>query len=1336
MVNIISDKFFLYNIYIYIYMSFTQSLANCATKDNYYPAYIYMSGNAIASSYISGLWYSSNYGQTYTQSNVTLNPYQVVYMVGTNAIAGSSNNKGLMFSRNLGQIWIQSNITTGTINTVYMVGTNAIASSTLGVYYSSDSGNTWTLSNYNDSSGNTIIKSNYIDSSGNAIVGSNYMDSSGNAIVIFNNQGLWYSTNFGKIWTPSNTNTSSITSISLQKTNAIAISNVYGLLYSSDTGKTWNQSDASGNKFNCISMDTSGNAIAGYNNSIWYSSNYGYNWVQSTSTITTNITSVYIIGLNAVACSNTTLSSILYSSNSGKNWYGSSYIYSSFNSIYMMNQYVVASSNSGWGAWYSSDYGINWSNSLKTTANLSSVSMSGTNAIACSEQNIGLLYSLDSGITWSQSAKIDSSFGCVYIVGNNAVAGDTWGNGLWYSSDSGQTWTVSSKTNGTYRCIYMVGTNVIAGAYETGLWYSSNSGVNWIQTNCNPTGTFSSVYMVGANAIACSNSGLWYSSTSGSSWSQSNKINDYFISVFMDSSGNAIAGNASWTGLWYSKDYGKTWSQSTKTDTSFRSVYMVGAYAIAGSSSNIGLWYSSNYGVSWTQSNKTNDSFTSVYMVETQALAGSNSNGLWYSSNSGKTWMQSNLKNYSIRSIFMNLNGNNIVVGNNIIAYLNNKNASYLNIPRIDPSGSVYTGYTISNNAVISKFNVFSRVLPINIVQVMAQYNTNTWTAVYYTTLNNSEYLELLTVDAYGNPLDALVVQTDTTSNAMGIITNATKTYNVFDIDNEIITQINKYSITYQTSTITQITGTNPIGKDSSGNTIYGFVLDASGNPNYNITYNYILNKYKLDTSLNWILDASGSTTLISTSYSTINQSLYIPFKNFIFNDTQLLNFDMFFKLNMANNSTYQIIKVTNFDNSPKYLTITVDTSGNSIFQPKALKLSQIDTFYYDVSGNLLDTSGNIINPNSLSTTTSGGYLVFNNNAMNSAATLQVFNPQSNTWVTTPVMIYNYGYLDYKINPVTGALEVDGPVIIQLSTVVVEVDDTVVDSCCMQINNMITEISKSTFKIGKLEDYQSLITEVNAYTSNLNAAKISLNIDQASSLEAYAANIQSMTNLFGQLLIQLNSASLVDSENICIRIKTALSAIYEGLQAMKSFKLAISQQNLLKVSQCLLGMSSKLNLLYGSVTFSTVYIVNSYPIIYVVNSSSFGPLFNLHESIWYFANGLPSATMVKTGSDGLTYYQTWSSPSYWVQSSYYTSNFALNTNDASDLTSAYTLVHTLNLNAGDNINAVLASPDVKDLQNSLGQFSQYSNNLNNARNNLIYKLGSIGFKMTFDPRFN
>jgi len=159
-------------------------------------------------------------------------------------------------------------------------------------------------------------------------------------------------------------------------------------------------------------------------------------------------------------------------------------------------------------------------------------------------------------------------------------------------------------------------------------------------------------------------------------------------------------------------------------------------------------------------------------------------------------------------------------------------------------------------------------------------------------------------------------------------------------------------------------------------------------------------------------------------------------------------------------------------------------------------------------------------------------------------------------------------------------------------------------------------------------------------------------------------------------------------------------------------------------------MSSKLNSLYGNITFTNILINN----MYAVDITSLGPLFNLQESIWYFANGLP--LIQGTGTDNNKYYQTWSSNLYWVSDSYYTSKFALNVNDKSDLTAAYTVVHTLNSNITNNMNEVIMTPAVVDLKNSLQQFTTYSNNLNIAKNNLFHKLSLSGIKLTFDPRFN
>jgi hypothetical protein len=145
---------------------------------------VYMVGtNAIASSSI-GLLYSSNSGQTWSQTNKTDNGnFTSLFMVGTNAIAGFESSPGLWYSSNSGQTWVQSNKINNNFRTVYMVGTNAIAASNsdTGLWYSSNSGQTWVQSN------TTNCRTVYMVGT-NAIAGSQF------------HSGLWYSNDSGQTW--------------------------------------------------------------------------------------------------------------------------------------------------------------------------------------------------------------------------------------------------------------------------------------------------------------------------------------------------------------------------------------------------------------------------------------------------------------------------------------------------------------------------------------------------------------------------------------------------------------------------------------------------------------------------------------------------------------------------------------------------------------------------------------------------------------------------------------------------------------------------------------------------------------------------------------------------------------------------------------------------------------------------------------------------------------------------------------------------------------------------------------------------------------------------------
>jgi photosystem II stability/assembly factor-like uncharacterized protein len=220
---------------------------------------VYMVGtNAIAGGLDTGLWYSSNSGVTWVQSNKTNDSFNSVYMVDTNAIAGSSSNTGLWYSSNSGQTWVQSNNTTDPFSSVYMVGSNAIAgsSSTTGLWYSSNSGQTWVQSNKTDDDFFSVY-----------MVGSNAVAGSGS------NTGLWYSSDSGVTWTQSNSRTTgSFRSVYMVGTNAVAGSGTEsGVWYSDDSGQTWTQySNETYRTITSVAMNTSYNLIAGGDNFMGY----------------------------------------------------------------------------------------------------------------------------------------------------------------------------------------------------------------------------------------------------------------------------------------------------------------------------------------------------------------------------------------------------------------------------------------------------------------------------------------------------------------------------------------------------------------------------------------------------------------------------------------------------------------------------------------------------------------------------------------------------------------------------------------------------------------------------------------------------------------------------------------------------------------------------------------------------------------------------------------------------------------------------------------------------------------------------------------------------------
>ena len=148
------------------------------------------------------------------------------------------------------------------------------------------------------------------------------------------------------------------------------------------------------------------------------------------------------------------------------------------------------------------------------------------------------------------------------------------------------------------------------------------------------------------------------------------------------------------------------------------------------------------------------------------------------------------------------------------------------------------------------------------------------------------------------------------------------------------------------------------------------------------------------------------------------------------------------------------------------------------------------------VSNMIVDSAGNYINGSFPGNdgpyiTSHFGNLVLNYPRKNPDGTPTLDSGANQLYDSVTCSMTFYEFADITIDS-TGKVTFSGPVIVQLVNMVQEIDNTQVDTCCAQIDQMISSINNSSYNFGTFSNYQELITEVNDYTTNLDSAKINL----------------------------------------------------------------------------------------------------------------------------------------------------------------------------------------------------------------------------------------------------
>lgn len=337
-----------------------------------------------------------------------------VSLSGSNGIAGSGSGSGLYYTTNGGQLWTQSNKNTGTSNSALSLsGLNGVAQINGGnILYTNDGGLTWS---------NTDIPSGYNINTLSLTQSNNLLGilSAGNKLDSF----TYYTTNGGQTWTL-NTSNLYFSRLSLSGSNGIGLSG-NNLYYTTNGGQSWTLSNSPLSNYGNLFISGNYAIAVDSNNYIYFSTNAGINWNQGVQAGAVN--SIFLSGQYGIVNANYNM---YYTVNGGETFYLSSGAINGTGlyRISLSGLYGIAGSNSSnSGIWYTTDGGQTWIQSDINTGNFTSVDITSASvSIAGSNSSNGTYY-LSSPLCFNEGTKIlclNNLFEEEYIPIENLRSGD------------------------------------------------------------------------------------------------------------------------------------------------------------------------------------------------------------------------------------------------------------------------------------------------------------------------------------------------------------------------------------------------------------------------------------------------------------------------------------------------------------------------------------------------------------------------------------------------------------------------------------------------------------------------------------------------------------------------------------------------------------------------------------------------------------------------------------------------------------------------------------------------------------------------------------------------
>jgi hypothetical protein len=568
-----------------------------------------VSGTTLLTGLANGSIYRSvDHGTSWTLLNagMTKSSIHVIAASGTSIYAGT--DLGLFLSTNDGQSWTKTDLEREIVISFAVSGTHLFAGTSGGGIYVSTNGINWTSA----STGLPNFPVNALAVSGT------------NVFAGTDGSGVFRSVNNGSNWARVSIADSMISSLCVTGSNIYAGTHTGGVFRSKDNGVSWiavnyGLKPPVGNLPPIYALAVSGSDLyAGtYHTGVFHFTEKDSSWNQAAY-------GLMDIPLNALAISGSTLivgtygSGVFTSTDNGLTWNeaNSGVINTSIHCLAVSQGKLYAASTStngggGVGVFVSRSNGEHWE-SLKaglTGSVISAMVASDTDIFVGASRDYlgngvgGILRASGNFTNW---ALVHPDMPYPYVnslafAGTNLIAG-TWGGGIFYSTDHGNNWSAAGgdTLNGITGIIGPIGNDTLCyAATDEGVCRSFDKGMSWVLADSmHTTADALSLAASGDRLFAGSNGRIYRSTDHGSHWTEltAGLPSDVVVHAFAFSGSSIFAGTTSQSvlgdgGVFLSTDNGTSWTP-INTGLLNSNVYALaasGTYLYAGTDGD-GIW--------------------------------------------------------------------------------------------------------------------------------------------------------------------------------------------------------------------------------------------------------------------------------------------------------------------------------------------------------------------------------------------------------------------------------------------------------------------------------------------------------------------------------------------------------------------------------------------------------------------------------------------------------------------------------------------------------------------------------------------------------------------------